>query len=390
MNQEIPKPLRSALARQAVGDVHPSPDMLTSFVERTLPPVESEVVTHHLALCTECREIVFLASDAADDEVSEERELVAAAAIRLSGAPAYAAGARAQAAAADTPRSRWRFRLAWAVPLAAVALLISGVLIVQLPKTGDRRSVAALPVASNRPAVPSAEGSQNMVLSTPPASSANPPVREALAKGAPQSATAARAAKVSQATTVASNTPSQPKPAPAAEPAPTANSEANGVTMGSLAPAVAPVMPTQNGFVESDAGRVQQQPPAAAGFAKSMSGMYAARAVRPQWRIGPEGHVERSTGADEWTRVLDDQPVTFRAVAAMGNNVWAGGNNGALFHSSDGGQHWSKVSVAENSNVETGAIVSIRFVDPQHGVVVADNGTRWATTDGGATWTTSR
>ena len=63
MNQEIPKLLRNALARQAVGDVHPSPDVLTSFMERTLAPMESEVVTHHLAQCAECREIVFLASE---------------------------------------------------------------------------------------------------------------------------------------------------------------------------------------------------------------------------------------------------------------------------------------------------------------------------------------
>jgi photosystem II stability/assembly factor-like uncharacterized protein len=148
-------------------------------------------------------------------------------------------------------------------------------------------------------------------------------------------------------------------------------------------------VPTQNAFVNSEAGQPQQQAPAVAGFAKSMPGMYAARAVRPQWRIGADGHVERSTGADEWTRALADQSVTFRAVAAMGNNVWAGGNGGALFHSSDGGQHWSKLSVAANSNVENGAIISIRFVDPQHGVVVSDSGTRWATTDGGATWTTT-
>ncbi len=91
MNQEIPKPLRKALARQAVGDVHPSPDVLTSFLERTLSPVESEVVTHHLAQCTQCREIVFLASNAAEDEVRDERNLVAAATGRVAAMPVYAA-----------------------------------------------------------------------------------------------------------------------------------------------------------------------------------------------------------------------------------------------------------------------------------------------------------
>jgi hypothetical protein len=383
MNQEIPKPLRNALARQTLGDVHPSPDVLTSFVERTLTPVEGEVVTHHLAHCMECREVVFLASDAAEDEVSEEREL-AAAAIRLSAKPAYVESKVPAAAADDMRGRRWKFRLAWAVPIVAAALLVSGVLTVQLWRSGGQKSAASLPVASNRPAVTSTEERPATTLSAPPATSTNTPVREALTKGSPHAATAARALKVPQATTLASGGPSQPKPVPAAESAPTANFEANGVTIGGVAPAVVPAIPTQNGFVSSDAGRVQQQAPAVAGFAKSMSGMYAARAVWPRWRIGSEGQVERSTGPDEWTRVLGDQPVTFRAVAAMGNNVWAGGNGGALFHSSDGGQHWSKVSVASGSNAETGAIVSIHFADPQQGVVVSDSGTRWTTIDGGA------
>ncbi len=91
---------------------------------------------------------------------------------------------------------------------------------------------------------------------------------------------------------------------------------------------------------------------------------------------------------DQWTRVLEDQPVSFRAVAAVGNDIWAGGNSGALFHSSDGGEHWSKVSLAANSNVESGAVISIRFDDEQHGVVATDSGTRWTTTDGGLNWLT--
>ena len=245
--------------------------------------------------------------------------------------------------------------------------------------------MASLPAASNLPAAPSAAGSRTMAL---PAASANAPVSAARAKGAPRAATAARATRAPQANAVASEPKAAPAAEPGREPAP-ANSEANGIMIGGVTSAVVPAMPTQNGFAESDAGRLQQQSPPVTGFAKSVSGLYAARAVRPQWRIGPEGHVERSTGSDEWTRALSDQPVTFRAVAAVGNNLWAGGNGGALFHSSDGGQHWSKVSVAAGSKIETGAIVSIRFIDTQHGSVIAESGTRWATIDGGATWTTT-
>jgi photosystem II stability/assembly factor-like uncharacterized protein len=132
--------------------------------------------------------------------------------------------------------------------------------------------------------------------------------------------------------------------------------------------------------------QLQQRAPVL--FGKSGMAMKAVSAVRPQWRIGPSGHLERSMAANQWTRVLDDQPTTFHAVAVIGNDVWAGGNGGAFFHSSDGGEHWSKVSLAANSIVENGAIVSIRFDDSQHGVAASDSGTRWATTNGGMTWTT--
>ncbi|MGB7555858.1 MAG: zf-HC2 domain-containing protein, partial [Candidatus Korobacteraceae bacterium] len=101
MNQRIPKPLRDALARQVAGEVHPSPDQLTAFMERTLTPVESEVVVHHLAQCAECREIVFLASEAAEDELMDERELVAVAPTGVAVKPAYVAASVPAAAQAE-------------------------------------------------------------------------------------------------------------------------------------------------------------------------------------------------------------------------------------------------------------------------------------------------
>jgi len=67
--------------------------------------------------------------------------------------------------------------------------------------------------------------------------------------------------------------------------------------------------------------------------------------------------------------------------------VWAGGNDGMLFHSGDGGVHWNRLSIPSASGTETVTIVSIRFDDVQHGVVVADTGASYSTTDAGVTWT---
>jgi Putative zinc-finger len=394
MNHEIPNPLRNALVRQAVGDVHPSPDALTSFLERTLPPMENEVVTHHLAQCAECREIVFLASEAAEDEARREEELVAAASIsRVAAMPAYVDASLPVAARAETPRSRWTIRMRWAVSVAAALVFVSGALVVQVWRAGRSHNAAPLTVASNRPAAASptpesTEARQTAIAVNPQEPSAKPSVPGMPAKAAPQAVLALRTGRVPAQTTVAGSANNQSPPSPATVPAsPVTNAPTAAGTVGGVSNALVSGSRPQSSFVESEAGQgLQLRQGAPALFAKSQMALHAASAVRPQWRIGPEGHLERSMVADQWTRVLDDQPVTFRAVAALGNDVWAGGNGGALFHSPDRGEHWSRVLLTANSNVESGGIVSIRFDDSQHGIVTSDSGTRWATTDGGVTW----
>ena len=77
---------------------------------------------------------------------------------------------------------------------------------------------------------------------------------------------------------------------------------------------------------------------------------------------------------------------TFRAVAATGSNVWAGGSAGALYHSSDAGNHWTRVVPAYAGAILTGDIVSLEFADLQHGRVSTSTPEVWITNDGGQTW----
>ena len=389
MNHEIPKPLRNALARQAVGDVHPSPDVLTSFMERTLTPVESEVVAHHLAQCTECREIVFLASDAAEEEARHEEELVAAASIRQAAAmPVYADFSGLPDVSTDRPRPRRATQMRWAVSLAAVVVVASAGLVLQLSRVRRGPNAAPITVANNQPAPANSAVKETATAPNSQETLAKPAAPEPLAKAAPQATTHARSGKVPALPTVAHNAAAGSSPALTANSTPQpAAAPSTPTVIGGAAPFAIPAAPTQNSFAEGEAAQAVQQA-APLTFGKTRMGMLPVHTVRPQWRIGPEGHLERSTVPDQWTRVLDDQPVTFRVVSVVANDVWAGGNNGALFHSPDRGAHWSKVALAANSMVEAGAIVAIRFDDPQHGIVTSDSGARWATADGGITWAT--
>jgi photosystem II stability/assembly factor-like uncharacterized protein len=73
-------------------------------------------------------------------------------------------------------------------------------------------------------------------------------------------------------------------------------------------------------------------------------------------------------------------------VAVVGNDVWAGGNNGALFHSVDGGEHWAQVVLSADGHPETGAVASIHFDTVSQGSVRTETGSTWTTSDRGQSW----
>ncbi|MGA9390061.1 MAG: YCF48-related protein [Candidatus Sulfotelmatobacter sp.] len=78
--------------------------------------------------------------------------------------------------------------------------------------------------------------------------------------------------------------------------------------------------------------------------------------------------------------------LTFRAVAASGLEVWAGTSDGALYHTSDGGNRWARVIPSEAGTFLSGEIASIEFSDPQHGKVATSTAELWTTSDAGQRW----
>jgi hypothetical protein len=79
-------------------------------------------------------------------------------------------------------------------------------------------------------------------------------------------------------------------------------------------------------------------------------------------------------------------PPTFRAVAANGADVWAGGTSAMLYHSTDAGNHWSRVLPSGAGSVLTGDIISVEFPDAQHGKITTSTPEVWTTPDNGETW----
>ena len=72
---DISNTLRQRLGSRPAPQTHPEADLLTAYLERSLPAVESEQITVHLAICAECREVISL-SLPQEPELAVVRELV--------------------------------------------------------------------------------------------------------------------------------------------------------------------------------------------------------------------------------------------------------------------------------------------------------------------------
>jgi Photosynthesis system II assembly factor YCF48/Putative zinc-finger len=81
-------------------------------------------------------------------------------------------------------------------------------------------------------------------------------------------------------------------------------------------------------------------------------------------------------------------PLTFRALSVSSNaaEVWAGGLGGALYHTTDGGNHWTRVVPSVAGTILTGDVLSIQFSDSRIGTVTTSTSEIWTTPDAGQTW----
>lgn len=124
-----------------------------------------------------------------------------------------------------------------------------------------------------------------------------------------------------------------------------------------------------------------------------MFGMMAARrtlkapAPAVLWSVSSGGKVQRSTDSSKTFEIVDIVPdVKFATVAAIGDEVWAGGENGALFHSLDAGASWAQVKIGSSSGTVQESISALEFFAGGKLILVTESGARWESNDGGRNW----
>ena len=113
----------------------------------------------------------------------------------------------------------------------------------------------------------------------------------------------------------------------------------------------------------------------------------AAETLAPRWTLSWDGVLQRSLDSGRtWQTVPVASHLILRALAANGLDIWVGGKAGALFHSSDAGQHWAQVLPITDGQPFVGDIVGVEFSDPLHGKLTSSNHEIWITSDAGQTW----
>ena len=110
----------------------------------------------------------------------------------------------------------------------------------------------------------------------------------------------------------------------------------------------------------------------------------------PRWTLSSDGTLQRSFDAGKtWATIPFAGNSVFRALAAVGTDIWVGGSGGSLYRSTDAGEHWLKVTPAVGQKVLTADIIGVEFTDANHGKLTTTDEQIWITADAGQTWQTN-
>ncbi|ABF43449.1 hypothetical protein Acid345_4449 [Candidatus Koribacter versatilis Ellin345] len=403
MSSDFQNRLRKNLEHPVPAE-HPAPDVLNAYIEKVLTGAEERQVTEHLAACRECREVVFLATGAAEEPV---QPVVAAVPVK---------------------RVRW---WAWAMPI--VAVVVIAIFIGQPSLLRSKHTVEMAQARHDEPQVPASttvatktevapankeedkaksletyQPRKRIVpaqplggLATSPAAppSPAPTERRELAKekdvnGPVQNEMARRAGVGGRIAEEAKPAVAMSAPAPAAADKVQTLKQSEGAAAANLqqdsklrddryaysTESTNGASLSANGASRSKAANLDTKAGQAfGGFAKS-----AAKKVdaATQWRVTTTGGLEHAL-LGEWKPALGDSSSHFLAVTTFGENVWAGGKNLALYHSPDNGVTWERQTLRVRIAAD---ITQIQFTSANDGVLTTNLGTSFVTHDGGKSW----
>lgn len=421
--EKIPKIVRERLKAATPAVNHPDADVLTAFTERLLPELERAIVLEHLARCTDCRDIVALAlpQTEAGDSVSPARArwltwptlrwgLAAAGIVVLAsvGVVQYERASRASTMVAKESRNERLSGYAQPSPPARTAVS-APVREADLDASKSQGKVAPAGVPAKLP--------EDKLIAGRPAFVTRAPQRQNAFAGA--SAYGPKMPSQLQRQNTANQLQAYAH-VPAPPPGATAKQQSDSLK----APPAAQTLEVPGAETQVETSQAVQSQPSTALFEAAPGPIKAKPALNviARWSINSAGGLQRSLDQGQTWQSVDvvanavppmglrglavlakdartDEKVAnkkspsaplsspvFRAVAANGPDVWAGGTNRSLFHSLDAGNHWILVLPSAAGVMLTGDVVRLDFSDAQHGTVITSTAEIWITSDDGQTW----
>ncbi len=428
---QLGKAIREGLARQAAAPQveHPDADLLSSFLEQTLPQAERQQVMQHLSLCGDCREVVALSLPemesvpvaAAQPEASIwKRWLVvrwaaaAAAVLVIAGTVTVYRSSyqpHQMAAIVDGPDAIASQKARQAKPAEAATVttkteVARNEVAQEAPKPEPKRETEAAPMMASAaaPAVAAkskaADEARSDQLNATIAKAVQPPLvppsAEALSQ--PNLSTQAKVAPLERPVQVAG---AMPAAAGNANPFPPGNGRA---LIASSEPPVQTydqpggVFTVQRSQPKSNVtfrgreaamlgeGVSRRREPLGVGMFSNPP-MPNAPSLNRRWQVTPDGQLKRSHAiGEEFHPVFVADGIFFKSVAEIGSEVWAGGIGGALYHSTDDGKSWMKLMPSAGDQALIADVTAIRATGRGAAELDTSKGERWITIDGGQHW----
>jgi hypothetical protein len=414
---------------------HPDADLLTAFTERSLSATERDGMLHHLAICVDCREIVALALPAAEipalpkspdtealqPQSSAERQARWTAGRLASMKPAWlkfgALNLGSKFGSGSGSGLRWAALAAGVVVAASVLALYPG--------------KSSRPVATNtRPA------NAQIASSNPPESTAAPAPATSLEtaksgegqrpaglqrSASPKSGEIAADRRLDASTRQSANFPAVPAPevtseistvgtlmarneAPAIEKAKPAlqsteaqlaNSDDRKDDQYRYTDNVRPGNELKKQLQERDTTSPSTSAPSALASTRTMSAAKMAPVVNglvqhdAHWTITGGALLRSPDGGQSWQDSLRaSHPLL--CYASHGEDIWAGGQAGTLFHSTNSGATWVQVQPSINRQQLSSDITHIDLQGDLAATakIAISTGSQemWISADGGKTW----
>lgn len=411
--------LRQGAMRSDLPALCPDSNLLTAYVERHLDAAEQAIIAQHLTRCGDCRRTVMLAVRAgvcpAPGRAAGTLLGARPAAARLLPWPVISGIAAAVLVAAvvfwrpGAPRriEQAQLQARLSVPVNSAAVMPGGRSKAALPALrtapAPARVAMATVVPPARPATPAGTitttamsssrtevaavhppvvvGQGFITLNPPPRRPASMvPVSSEPEPVSPQPMSGATAVAVAEPMMAAPPAAASSEPVGAPESGMASAFAGSNQTVSSLPVAVPSLTSAaQNGERNSSMMKSIED---GLGFSKFLPHEHPAAV----WRISAQGNLQRAAGKGIWVPVRIHSGARLFAVTEQGTGLWAGGENGLLFHSTNGGQSWRALRLNANGQLLQESIVGIHFRDARQGELTTSSGNRWLTLDGGQLW----